>query len=1033
MAYIIETYNAFEPLKAVKHVLHNRMTVMGWVRMKYPNLGEFPVPTICLVNGDPLLRKDWGREIEPNDIVNFIAVPAGIETIIIIILVVAVVAFTLVTTLNAPKVPGEQPASDPVFTTKGQANAIRLGEPIECNYGRNRIYPSYASRPYFEYANNDQFQFSLFCLGQGEYEIDAIQIGDTPIASFQEVQWEVIPPGFPVTLFPSAVYSAPEAGGQILYGPNEPEYVAPGWTGPFPTNPPGTQTTKLQIDVNLPKGLYRMQKSGKPDVRFINFTLAVRPIDDLGTPTGPYVDTTYTITATTTTPQRRTFVQDVLPGRYEARMRRTNIAGLGSSYGDQIVWEALRSYLDVTQDFGNVTLLAVKIRATNNLNSNTQQQFNIICTRKLPIRESGGVFSDPMPTRSIVWAIVDIFRSLYGGRILEDTFFDWDALEELDALYEERGEYFDWSFRDPITVWEAARAVARVGRATPLLAGSLITVKRDGPLEIPVALFNPDNIIEGSFEWNIKLWDLDEFDSISAEYTDPTTGYKQEQVLCVLPGGTTDHPQSVTFAGIQDRAHAYHEGLYMLASQLYLRENITLDTGLEGFIPTFGDLITVVHDVPKWGQGGYVVNAERGAGDEYHLWLSEPLNFEESNEYQMALRGRRGEVIGPFTVTEVEELQQCIIHSAEDIDFLLGGKNEPMLFQFGIANQITKYLRVVKIEPQGGEAIRITAVTEAPIIHSFDSLTPPPLNTPALPPVAPALPEVGPLTVTQVDAALHIVQVSWASAFGAQYYLIQTSEDGTHWRDRPSTTRASIQVQVFPGDLYVRVAAVNAGQGPWSSNYLSVGFILELKVEHPWKSTLWEVSWQLVLQATGYLVQVYDNTVPLTPVLKHTETVTTLNFTYTYDIADLDGNLVREMLVKVRPVFEDLTTEAPVSLALHNSIPGKAFDLDAVIDSVESDAVYYMLVWSLLEEHDMIRTKLWLSPTNGFDPAVEIPVLDEILSSPGSGMPTEYLAAVFLDSAGDHPAMYWRVALYDVWGDEISTNITAQQTIPAYT
>lgn len=1035
MAYLIETLNPFEPFNSIKTEIPAGVTIRDLVKQKNPN-GEFSTPTICIINGKHVMRKEWDtRLIEQDDVVNFIAC-AGYTLVAVIILVIIVIAFTVYTILSRPKVPGEQPGSDPVFSVKGQSNAIRLGEPIEVCYGRNRVYPSYASRPYYEYQDNEQFQFSLFCLGQGETEISAIQIGDTPIANFQEVEYEVIQPGGAITLFPAAVYTASEAGGQVMFAPNQLEYVAPGWLGPFPANPSGTLARKISVDFVLGKGLYRMTKSGKPDIAGVNFEVAYRAIDDAGTPLGFYIDFTgdpfIQITGATTTPQRKTYSIDVPLGRYEVRVRRISAAGLAANFGDEITWEGLRSYLDEEQDFGDRTLLAVKIRATNNLNDRTQAQFNVVCTRKIPIRESGG-FSAPQISRSIVWAFVDAFRSLYGGRVAE-VYFDWDMLDELDSFYADRGEFFDWIFRDPITVWEAAKTIARVGRATPLLAGSLITLKRDGPLEIPVAMFNQENIVSGSFEYNVELWDVDEYDSVRIEYTDATTGYKQETVLCILPGGTGDHPEDIRLPGCQDRNNAYHEGLYIQAVRRYVRANATFDTGLEGYIPTFGDLIAVVHDVPKWGQGGYIVHAERGEGIKYTLWLSEPLDWTHGSSHQIYLSGRRGEVIGPLTAIRTLDLKQCVIESVSDIDFLLGGRNEPMRFAFGLANDITEYLRVVKVEPQGNEVIRITAATNAPIVHTFDGLTAPTLTSPNVPPAAPALPEILELKLTQIDAALHIVQASWTATFGAQYYIVQTSEDGEHWRDRGRVYKTSMQFQVFPGDLWVRVAAVNEGQGPWIEETLSIGFILALNLTGAWVDLEWTIEWQEVIQATAFIVNVYDNR-ESGPVLIRTETVLSRDYTYDYDKAVEDGVFTREMLVEVIPVFQDEEDDStPVQLELENPIPLPPTGMAHNTFDIESDGdITYRFTWNPPTEEDVHRVKLWVSETLNFDPEVEVAVIDDISSAPGiAGTPTEMFYAPPLDSFHSHPILYWRVGFFDVFGEEISTNISAQQVIAAY-
>lgn len=1044
MAFVIETPNPLEPLKSTKSTLDEYISVRNLVQRMNPQTGEFPVPTVCFINGQPALRAEWGYIIQKNDVVHFLTVVGYASLIIAIIAVVLVIAVSLIFMLNQPKVPGEDAKSDAVFSAKGQNNAIRVGEPIEVCYGRNRLYPSFASNPYYEYRDNDQFAFNLFCLGQGEYDISAIQINDSPIASFQEVQYQIYIPGQQVTLFPTAVFSATEASGQTLFGSNEPEYIAPGWIGPFSANPNGTQAYRIQIDVVLPKGIYRQTKSGALDTTALGFAAQAQLIDNVGAPLGAWFDLTgdaeIVISGATITPQRKSYFADVPLGRYQVRLRRTSLKTLSVNFGNEIQWDGLRSYLTETQNFGNVTLLAVIIRATNNLNNQTQQEFNVICTRKLPIRESGSGWTAPTATRSIVWGLVDLFKAQYGGRISVDTFFDWDALEELDELYTARGEYFDWIFRDPITCWEAARAIGLVGRATPLLAGSLLTLKRDGPLSIPTAVFNQENIIQGTLEVDVKLWDLDEFDSVRVEYTEPATGYKQETVICTLPGGTTDHPDDVRFVGIQDRAHAYHEGLFMRARQRYLRTNVTFETGLEGNIPTYGDLIAVVSDIPNWGAGGFIVQATRGAGDIWQLYLSEPVDFVASREYQIMLRGRTGDVIGPFDALETSDRQQVVIHSAEDFDFMLDGRSEPMLFLFGESGLITRYLKTVMVEPSNTESIRVTAVNDNALVHSFDSLTPPGLTDRPYAPVPPSLPIVLGLTVTQIDAVNFIMQVSWTAAFGAQYYVVQTSTDGIFWRERLTTTRTSIEFQAVPGALHVRVAGVNRGQGPWISTLVDVQYIVGLTLAGAWEDVDWEISWPAVLGAASYTVKIYDHSATV-PVLKRTVTgVTDLRYIYDYTLAVSDGNLHREMTVTVEPVFppeEDggaAPTIDPTSLDLHNDIPSPPIHLGSELSTVESIwDVIYKLFWDVPMEEDLIRIKVWVSPIHGFDPSLTSPVVDFTAGGPGSaGIPFQEFVPITLDSPGMHPVYYWRVGLFDVWGTELGSNLSDEQVIAAY-
>lgn len=1042
MAYIIETPNSFNPAQGMKKHTHpGGITIREWLVFKNPGFVEFPIPTVCAINGKLVRRSEWDHIIKEKDVINFLTIPQG-PFLIIAIIIVAVIALSIAFALSMD-VPnsGALPASDPVFSNKGQNNEIRLLEPIEVCYGRNRIYPSFAANPYYQYVNNDQFQYSLFCLGQGQYDIEVVQIGDTDIANYEEVTYEVIPPGGTVTLFPANVVTSVEAGGQSLLASNQDGYGADGYVGPFPVCSSGKEVNKIEIDIVWPKGLYNLTSKGKLEAGGTEIQIQARLIDNAGAPLGPFVDlpspSPIVFTATTTTPQRRTYSFVVSAGRYEVKVRRTDFFNDSVRAGNDVIWEGMRGFLtDAAPDYGNVTLMAVRIRATNNLNNQTQTKFNVIATRKLRKYDSNGYLDEVFTTRSIVWAFVDIFKSTYGGRVADNTFFDWDTLLELDALYTSRGDNFDWIFRDPITVWESAAVIAACGRATPLLIGSLITMKRDQEATIPVTLFNPDNIIKDTFQWDVKLWDLDEFDSINVEYTEVSTGYKQEHVVCTLPGGTTDHPKDLRLSGVQDRDQAYREGLYQAAVMRYLRENITFETGLEGLIITFGDLVAIGHDVPKWGTSGFVINAANQSNGRINIWLSEPVVFGDSGSHQIIFRGSKGETVGPLSAFETEDPQQIEIidPSSEGTDFLLTGKTEPMIFIFGVAGNVTKYAKVTKIEPVGGERVRITAVNYTAVLYSFDGLTPPPLNQPSIPPAAPDLPTIDNLFVTQMSGVLLMVQVAWTAAFGAQRYVVQTSSDGDNWEERAITTQTAVQLQVQPGDLWVRVAAINNGQGPWTEKDVSIELIASLDNDHPWTDLDWGVRWFQVLNAVGYEVKVYD-TSGSDSVLKNTFELTQNQRTIYYDYfqAVIDSNITRDMLLTVDPVFEDGVSGSPISLDLHNNVPSPPTGMASSFITLDSTGTRYHLSWAVPHEDDLVRIKVWLSSTNNFDPSVTVAIFDETHTDIGwAEIETSLNVLIHLDSHAHHPTYYWRVAVFDVWGDEISTNVCAQQTIAAF-
>lgn len=815
MASIIEIYNPFEPLADTKvHAHPGGITISDWLRRTYPGFREFTHPTICIVNGHPLMRREWPtRTIAPNDVVNFVTCPKDPLTIFYVFLAVTIVAavYFVLTIPDAPT-PGQTPEADPVYDLKGQRNQIKLGYPIEVPYGRCRLWPSYAARAYNKYTNNDQYQYQLLCLGQGYFDVEDVQIEDTPIANFEDINYAIYGPGEAVTLFPDNVITSVEVGGIELFGPNEEDYA--GYSGPFVANDIGTLCTKLEVDVVLVSGLYYTQDNGTLGNKTVTATFEYRLIDDAGAPLGSWTAfPAFSKTLKTNTPQRFTLELDVDAGRYEVRARRTNNKDTSARAGNTLRWDGLRAFLPSTKNYGDVTLLAVVARASNNLNDRSSNRINVWATRKLrKWNKLTQTWTARTATRSIAWAFADIFQAQYGGR-LPDSFLDLDGLYDLDAIYTSRGENFDYVFDQRATVWELARTIARAGRAVPMLNGSKVTLVRDAIKSIPTCAFGPDTIIEGSFSHQYKLSNLDDYDGIEIEYTDPDT-FKSETVLCKIGSDLGENPEKIKLNGVTSRAHAYREGMYMRACRRYLRENITFKTGLEGHIPSYGDLIALSHDLPRWGQSGQLISI-----DGTTLTLTEPVVF-GSGTHVIGLRKKDGSVSGPHTCTAGAAPNKVVLAAPiSSSDFIFDESHERPLFLFGKTEEWAQLCVVVSLAPADNDEVEVKCVPYDARVFANDGATPPAKPTVPIPPKAPGLPAVTNLVVTAKANTANTILVSWSAALGALRYLVQVSFDaGVTWSETHTTTSTSIVLQGIKAQtIDVRVAAVGSeGQGSWT-------------------------------------------------------------------------------------------------------------------------------------------------------------------------------------------------------------------------
>ena len=737
-------------------------TIRAWLDAH--GIAEFERPTICLRNGEPVLRAEWPvAVIGASDVVIFVSLPQGggggggggknpLRTVLMIAVMVAAPAIggaiagaigitstigtslitaavglagaTLVNVLVPPPKPaaqsfggsfGSTPAPSPTYALQSQGNQGRLGQPIPVIYGRHLVYPDLAATPWTEYVGNEQYLHQLHCIGQGEYDLEQVRIEDTPIASFEEVTYEIVAPGDPVTLFEADVTTAAEVAGQELKGTNELDAGDDGWIGPFAANPAGTAAEEIGIDLVMPRGLYYANTSGGLDARTIAWVVEARSIDDDGLALGDWAQlAAESVTAATNTAQRRSDRYPVASGRYEIRLRRTDAKDTDARAGHEIRWQALKTFLAGTPVFGDVTLLAVRMRATDNLSQRSSRLVNCILTRRLPVWGPVTGWSAPQPTRSIAWAFADAARAHYGAD-LTDARIDLAALHSLDGLWQGRGDRFDAVFDQGVTVWEALTRIARVGRAVPFLQGGILRLVRDEARTLPVALFGPRNIVKGSLKVQYLMPGEDTADAVTVEYFSARI-WAPDEVTASLPDSAADQPAKVELFGCTDEAQALREGLYMAAANRYRRRMVSFRTELEGLIPTYGDLIAIAHDMPRWGQGGEVV-----AWDSVTrvFELSEPLEWAAGETHYIALRRRDGTVSGPWPVGPGAIDRRVVL--AEDLDFTpyTGASEERTHFAFGVGEAWSLRARVISIRPRG-EQVEITAVGEDARVHEAD-------------------------------------------------------------------------------------------------------------------------------------------------------------------------------------------------------------------------------------------------------------------------------------------------------------------------
>ena len=744
--------NPFDPHERDIHHVQGNPTISQWMNQEQI---VFEQPTLVLKNSKPVLMAErCVTLIEAGDVIALVSLPQGgggggknpLQTVLMIaVLVVAnaygaelaasfgysgAVATSVASTaiavtgsiiVNAlvplpnqslPNATASSSSPSPTYSLQARGNYGRLSQPIPVVYGQHLIYPDLAAMPYTEYVNNEEYLHQLHVIGIGHFQFEELSIDDSPISSFEEVQAQVIEPGGQNTLFNNDVVTAAEVTGQELIAVAD---TGGSIIGPFALNPAETQVNQIGIDVVMMRGLYYATDGGTLDSRTVQWRVEARTINDDGDATSGWLhlaDESYS--AATNTAQRRTYKYGVGAGRYEVRVQRLDTKDVSTRAGHELRWGQAKGYLVNPTLPPDLTLLALRMRATDNLSQRSSRLVNCLVTRKLPVWSKTTGWSSPQATRSISWAFADAARSSYGAG-LPDAKIDLNALGRLDGVWSARGDTFNGVFDQNLTVWDAMGQIARAGRAVPFLQGGIVRIVRDEPKTIPVALFSTRNIVRSSLKIQYVMPGDATADAVTVEYFNPKS-WKPDEVTVALAGSALSKPARLKLFGCTDKFQAMREGKYIAAANRFRRRIITFRTELEGLIPTYGDLVAISHDMPSWGVSGEALSWDGGSKV---LICSELLPWQTGANHYIALRRVDGSVTDPIGVMRGATERHAVLQQAPSIAIQTGGGEERTHFAFGIGQTWAQMARVMSVKPRA-DLVEVTCVAESAAVHTAD-------------------------------------------------------------------------------------------------------------------------------------------------------------------------------------------------------------------------------------------------------------------------------------------------------------------------
>lgn len=914
MANAVHIQDPFRPQLSPVHCLIDAPTRIdkvlreqGLIRGKGRKLKRTK-PFVVVVNGDYVLQSDWSKRLSDKDLIITVPLPPHLQgggksnplqVVLQLALVIAApyvgvwaagaMGFTAGTTafsvasglvsagvmmagsmlisaiLPAPSMSStsDTTAGNPAYLVGTQNNAARLRQPMPVLYGRRRFYPDLAAMPYAEINNNFAYLNQLFCLTQGRMQIEQICIEKTPIANYEEVEYQVVEPYADVTLFPDNAYSAPEvqdielegatentSGATIIWYEKKPTPIYETIDGKltvvganvtykpiygdvkyktYIATPQNCETTKISLDFSMPSGLAQIKDDGGVGSATIDFCVEVRKIDASNSPIGDWVKLNQTeysdgvqtgggflsrtsivkscerFTGATLDAQLRTVSYAVPMGRYEVRVARYNTDSDSTRVSDALHWIGLRSYMPSVKNYGNCTMLAVRIKATNNLNSNIARRLNVLGTRILPVYD-GAAWSE-QPTRNPAWALSDVLRNVDYGRNITDKKINLSELVRLAGVWQSRGDYCDGLFIDETTVFEALNKVAEVGRTKPIYYAGVIDFVRNEPKLLTQSyMFTPNNMLKDTFSVQYVYPKASDADYITVEYTDATS-WETKRVDCYIDEGQRNRALTIQMPFITSRQQAWREGIHRVAMNRVQREFPNFSTEMEGVLPKYGDKLLLSHDVPEWSQSGYLVGVNGSI-----IETSEYLDWVDGANHVMLIRGRDGRVQGSYVVSKVDDTHARI----DGTPYLSSGDgDEPTHYVFGTVENVGLPAIMLSATPDQDQRVAITCVNYSDYPHTVENELTMPTEQ------VYDNEETETLVIAWIKVTDSIVKnvfnVSCNFVRDAQKYEFQVSSDGgATWAQIDETTSQSVTADLPFGEaIKIRARALGSYAGDW--------------------------------------------------------------------------------------------------------------------------------------------------------------------------------------------------------------------------
>ena len=632
--------------------------------------------------------------------------------------VIGAVAILAINSLVPPPnlASGAAGSSDPydqLQSVTGTSNQATPGGVVPCVIGADRYFPPHAALPYTEISGDQQYLRMLLDLGHGDLDISDYKIGETALDDFDDVEYEI---GVTPALFSQDVY-------ELAVG------TALNTTGANDIRTTQNPTNEISVDVQCGTGLFGVDAASKTVVGTINVSILYRAVGAIDWLNPKDADgLTFSSSAISNVGNdfplkggarkllRAGIRWKVPTGQYEVRVGRdtTSWAGTTVQTLDEMTWTVLRSISHQVPSTTGTTKLALRIKATGQLNG-VVSNLSVLAAQKVrtwdvATQTFGAAVSTQNPAWIYLWLMTQCAATV---RRVADSRMDLDGIAEWAADCAVKGYRVAFVADSPRQFGDLLKDVMACGRGARGMRNGKYSVVRDVEQASEVQLFTPANSWGFSYSRNF----IEPPHALRVKFRNPNANY-QEDVRVVYWDGY-DSANATRFEDldlriVDDPDAAWKLGRYHL-SVMWLRPNqYELNADIEHMVCEPGDRIKAAHNITGWGVAWGRVRAISGTS----VTLVSPVTLEAGKTYKLRIRSEEN------TQDEQVVTTPAGTYAVLDTGVALDGAVGDLYVLGELASPVADLL-VRRIEPSGDEDAKLTCVDYVPDVLTADAGMPP--------------------------------------------------------------------------------------------------------------------------------------------------------------------------------------------------------------------------------------------------------------------------------------------------------------------